>query len=532
MSNQPKNQMKPLKKQLLTVLFFAVSLTTFSQVGIGTTDPKASLDVVSTDSGFLMPRVVDHTALTVSADQIGMQVYDMTTSSVWVYNGVTWGAFSTGTAKFVDGTDPSDTAIMGGDLGIGTIDPTEKLEVNGNILITGDLLATPASEIGSSTQSFSNIFVDQITDEQGDSGTTGQHLSIDATGNIDWTTPLNTIPLWQSDTDGGSYTANDIINYNGILYKSLTAINTDIDPISDTTNWTKHAATLVSDTDGDTSVETERSTDDDKVYIKTKGIDRLTISNTGTISRGNIKINNGQFSSLNYLDIGFNGSNGIAKFTAIGNGNTSAEFYTSNSGTSTLALRIEENQNITISKDLTTDTFSTVWVNATNGGVYDPNDIAVYEGSLYKNITGTNSNTTPDSDAANWKNITGVSSLEAKSMIDAQNYDVTSNTFDGEWELFYSIAESQVYIRNIASDITINGDVGYFVSNNGTVAVSPRAISLTQYVWSTLWTDVSLGYTSDGSREWVQFTDALDREYLFKTTLGAAKVLMEFQRIK
>ena len=87
-------------------------------------------------------------------------------------------------------------------------------------------------------------------------------------------------------------------------------------------------------------------------------------------------------------------------------------------------------------------------------------------------------------------------------------------------------------IRNIASDITINGDVGYFVLNNGTVAVLPRTISLTQYVWSTLWTDVSLGYTSNGSREWVQFADGLGREYMFKTTLGSSKVFIDFQRTK
>jgi hypothetical protein len=67
------------------------------------------------------------------------------------------------------------------------------------------------------------------------------------------------------------------------------------------------------------------------------------------------------------LDIGFNGSNGITKFKAIGNGNTSAEFYTSNSGVSTLALRIDKNQDITISKDLSTDMFSTAWINANDG---------------------------------------------------------------------------------------------------------------------------------------------------------------------
>jgi len=82
--------MNDLKTNLLSALFFTASLMAFAQVGIGTTNPKAALDVVSANSGFLMPRVVDHTALIMSADQIGMQVYNTTTNSVWVYNGTIW----------------------------------------------------------------------------------------------------------------------------------------------------------------------------------------------------------------------------------------------------------------------------------------------------------------------------------------------------------------------------------------------------------------------------------------------------------
>ena len=45
------------------------------------------------------------------------------------------------------------------------------------------------------------------------------------------------IPLWKSDTNSGSYATNDIINYNGILYKNTTGTNTDITPDADTANW-------------------------------------------------------------------------------------------------------------------------------------------------------------------------------------------------------------------------------------------------------------------------------------------------------
>ena len=52
------------------------------------------------------------------------------------------------------------------------------------------------------------------------------------------------VPLWKSDTNGGSYATNDIINYNGVLYKSLTGTNKNTTPNSDATNWTKVVATF------------------------------------------------------------------------------------------------------------------------------------------------------------------------------------------------------------------------------------------------------------------------------------------------
>jgi hypothetical protein len=78
------------KNIFLTAALIAASITTFAQVGVGTTDPKAALDVVSTDSGFIMPRVADHTTLTVGVDQTGMQVYNTTTNKVMLWTGAAW----------------------------------------------------------------------------------------------------------------------------------------------------------------------------------------------------------------------------------------------------------------------------------------------------------------------------------------------------------------------------------------------------------------------------------------------------------
>ncbi|MGB2164223.1 MAG: beta strand repeat-containing protein [Flavobacteriaceae bacterium] len=108
--------MNTLKQQLITLLFFTAGLFSFAQVGIGTTTPKAALDVVSTTQGFIMPRVstADRNNMTVGADQNGMQVYDTDTKTVWLYNHSTasWIQQAVG-ASGAGGTRYVGTSILG-----------------------------------------------------------------------------------------------------------------------------------------------------------------------------------------------------------------------------------------------------------------------------------------------------------------------------------------------------------------------------------------------------------------------------------
>lgn len=84
-----------MKKFLLLGAFFT-NATFFAQVGIGTTSPnaKSALDIVSTEKGFLMPRMTtaERTAIFASADatSAGMRVYDTTTKTFWYYDGTLW----------------------------------------------------------------------------------------------------------------------------------------------------------------------------------------------------------------------------------------------------------------------------------------------------------------------------------------------------------------------------------------------------------------------------------------------------------
>jgi hypothetical protein len=47
----------------------------------------------------------------------------------------------------------------------------------------------------------------------------------------------NAVPLWISNTNGGSYLTNDVINHNGTLHRNLTGTNTDTTPDVDALNW-------------------------------------------------------------------------------------------------------------------------------------------------------------------------------------------------------------------------------------------------------------------------------------------------------
>lgn len=481
--------MKIFKNNLIAALFFSTSLLTFSQVGIGTTDPKAALDVVSTDAGFLMPRVADHTTLSVSADQIGMQVYNTTTKSVWTYSGVVW----------------------------------EKT------VSVDDMIA---------------------------------------------------ISLWESNTNGGSYDPNDIINFNGVLYKNKTGNNTDTTPAVNTTDWVVLSNNFISDADGDTRIQLDRTLDDDRIRFDLGGTEKFVmrgvtlepvnngnsvffgenaglndnLSNNQNVAvgknaltanvagEGNVAVGTDALDNLTdgvkNTVIGFNTGQGIltgSENTIVGanvtelDANLTRNIILAN-GNGNIRLQ-NDNTRWKTTHELQAGGFDTAWQNATNGGVYDPNDLVIYEGSLYKNITGTNSNTSPNSDAGNWEKITGVSSIEAKSMIDGPLHHWVSTTFDGGWELYFS-GKDQMMIRNVTNDITMNGTVGYFKPSNGVINVTSRTMSMTSGTWYTLWLDETLDYTSSGSREWAQFTDGLGREYMFKTTLGNTRVFIEFQRIK
>lgn len=83
--------MKVIKIGLIAVFFFITSNST-AQVGIGTTSPDASamLEVISTDKGFLVPRMTTAQRVAIASPATGLLVYDLTLDTFSHYDGIIW----------------------------------------------------------------------------------------------------------------------------------------------------------------------------------------------------------------------------------------------------------------------------------------------------------------------------------------------------------------------------------------------------------------------------------------------------------
>ncbi len=127
-----------MKKQLFFIILFTFLLTQslFAQVAINDdgsdANPHAALDISSTDKGILIPRVStaqkNNMANTLTVNEDGLMVYDVTLKSFWVWNGtdLQWKRFSGGVEKIddltdgksdSDGSDDGSSVFLGVDAG-------------------------------------------------------------------------------------------------------------------------------------------------------------------------------------------------------------------------------------------------------------------------------------------------------------------------------------------------------------------------------------------------------------------------------
>jgi uncharacterized protein (TIGR02145 family) len=102
-----------MKKLTLLVAVIATSFTTFAQVGIGTTTPHASaaLDITSTTSGFLPPRMTKVQLEAIASPVEGLMVYctDCVPKTLYVFDAFNFVSTSNNTPSGFSSTDVYST---------------------------------------------------------------------------------------------------------------------------------------------------------------------------------------------------------------------------------------------------------------------------------------------------------------------------------------------------------------------------------------------------------------------------------------
>ncbi len=116
---------------LIAIMLLLVHIN-FAQVGIGTTTPHPSskLDITSTNSGLLMPRMTTAQRNAIATPAEGLKVFDTDTKTFWFYNGTGWIESATGSPTnfwSLNGTHIFKNNT--GNVGIGTNNPSELLTV-------------------------------------------------------------------------------------------------------------------------------------------------------------------------------------------------------------------------------------------------------------------------------------------------------------------------------------------------------------------------------------------------------------------
>lgn len=104
-------------------------------VGIGTVTPQAALDVNSTTSGFVPPRMTELQRDSISGPPAGSIIYNTDDNELNYYNGSSWKTLGAG--EQIWERSGNNVYLIDNEwrVGIGTNNPQSKLHVNGTIIL-------------------------------------------------------------------------------------------------------------------------------------------------------------------------------------------------------------------------------------------------------------------------------------------------------------------------------------------------------------------------------------------------------------
>ncbi len=118
----------------LVLLVLISSLTTFGQIGVDNSSPHPSsvLDLSSTEGGLLVPRMSTQQRDAIESPANSLLVFDTSVNKYFYYDNNKWNPVSPWSAS----VSSADVYYETGNVGIGTIVPQYKLDVNGSINAT------------------------------------------------------------------------------------------------------------------------------------------------------------------------------------------------------------------------------------------------------------------------------------------------------------------------------------------------------------------------------------------------------------
>lgn len=178
--------MKTLITTILSLLLIVSAAFTQVAVNSSGTNPDASamLDVSSNSKGVLFPRMTTAQRNGITNPAKGLTVYDSTSDQLYINIGSpaspSWTSFSAGHLWSRSGTD-TYLSNSGDQVGIGISSPAEKLQVQGNIRFSGDLI-NQGSTIFTISSSTNNTFVG-ATNNTTNSGSNNSFFGVNAGAN-------------------------------------------------------------------------------------------------------------------------------------------------------------------------------------------------------------------------------------------------------------------------------------------------------------------------------------------------------------
>ncbi len=125
---------------------------------------SALLDLTSNNKGILIPRMLSAERTAIVSPASGLLVFDNTTNSFWFYNGTAWAELVTGGDSMWNLTGNNIYNNNTGNVGVGTDEPMNKVQVQGSLLVTAPTVATNTQPTVAQTKTMVNATTINFSD--------------------------------------------------------------------------------------------------------------------------------------------------------------------------------------------------------------------------------------------------------------------------------------------------------------------------------------------------------------------------------